>query len=144
MDDAGALRVERALREAAEALAERLRARPPAKAARMAARRLLQSAFEALESGQASLPLARAVDAAAHPLIPRIPRPPQIGPRVLRGALDRALLARLWALDEQAEAILARHERTLSVLSGQKLRLVARAPVEKAPEERPPMELTRG
>lgn len=129
------MNVVEAMRDAAATLAERLRGGALPRASRSAARRVLVRAFDACENGRADVALLREVDALAHPWTPRIPAPPRIGIRFMRGAVDPALVDRICARERRAERISARIDRFVEATGGTPLRLFVRVPVDGA--ERP-------
>ncbi len=105
-------------------------------------RALLAEAFAALESGEVPAELVRAVDDLASPRAPRIPRPPRIGPRLPRGAIDRRLVERIWALGALGADVERRVERFLAV-TGVELHVGPREPRVGEGDELE-MELTEG
>ncbi len=109
------------LAEAAEALGDRLRSAGVDRAARKAGRRLLRAAFDALEAGEATVELMRAVDAAARPVVVW-PSPCRIGVPPLATHPDPDWLARLVAVEVLADSIAARTERMLSSLRDPEVR----------------------
>jgi hypothetical protein len=68
------------------------------------------------------LALLRAVDAAAHPLAPAIPRPPRIGVPPLATNPDPAWIDRLLAVETLADLIAGRTERLLAGLRDPEVR----------------------
>lgn len=68
------------------------------------------------------LALLRAVDAAAHPLAPAIPRPPRIGVPPLTTNPDPAWIDRLLAVETLADLIAGRTERLLAGLRDPEVR----------------------
>lgn len=105
--------------EASRALDQRLRDGALPRDERRAARALLRAAFDVLHGSEDQTPspaLVRALDRAATPPGPRVPRPARIGPAPLWLALDRSLVERLGAIEALGGAIIARNERMLALV----------------------------
>jgi hypothetical protein len=131
-----------AIRHEAEGLAVALRSGRVPRARRADARALLAEAFAACEAGRGDAALLRRLDALAHPSAARIPRPVRV-PRLIRGAVDRRLVARLEALSGVADRLVARVDRFLAVTGIEGLPPMLKAPKPGDPDPLD-MDLTKG
>ncbi len=130
------------IRHEAEGLAEALRTGAVARPRRASARALLAEAFAACEAGRGDAALLRRLDAFAHPFAPAIPRRVRV-PRLIRGAVDRRLVARLEVLSGVADRLVARVDRFLAVTGIEGLPPLLKAPKTGDPEPFD-MDLTKG